>query len=132
MTGPANHAEVAWQNYLLTTGSSAQSIPCEWCITMLFYAALHGASHALYGPKWASEDNHQDREKKLLQERPDLFPAYKTLAKLSWVARYEPWRHPMSAEDEKEARRLVLEVLIGGAVPCHLSRHRRRSMKLDK
>lgn len=119
--GPKNHAELAWSNFhQATRRASRRVLPREWRITMLFYAALHGASHVLHAPRWAPESNHQEREQRLFQARPGLFPAYKALSKLSWVARYEPWLHPMREADEKDARLLALEVLVEGAVPCHL------------
>jgi hypothetical protein len=109
-----SHAALAWQNYKLST---LPELPAPWRITVLYYAALHGVNHLLYPGAFAPRLNHNERRQKLLAARADLHSTYTRLEQLSWVARYEPEFHPLSDEDEKDARSWALDMLTRGGVP---------------
>lgn len=79
----------------------------EWQIVMLFYAALHGSNHAVYGTK-PPPRSHELHERYMRSHSSigHLFTEYEELRGLSEDARYRPGLHPMPLAKVAHAQKL--------------------------
>lgn len=104
------HEELAFENYR----DASRATTTEWGITMLFYAAVHAADHAMF-PGGAPEQSydHQQREKSIRQSQrlKTIERQYTELKMMSKFARYCPAKHPMTPEKQKHAEYLAKHIL---------------------
>jgi hypothetical protein len=88
------HADYARTNFLLAPAAPSK----EWRIVLLFYAAVHAANHVIY--RGADVNDRYDHDKRGIDiEKHTTLKTYsrkyRELRRMSEVARYKPFLHPL-------------------------------------
>ena len=111
MPSAADHSEWASRNEKLFSelGASSGNWP-DWCMTLLFYAALHEIMSTLTAQRSALAISlprtHADRRGLLRQRWPDIATTYDALYGWSRRARYDCWL-PAKFQIDLAAQQLV-------------------------